>query len=256
MAVVRPIFVTLILILGIDSVAEQVFRPFFYKIGKSDKVSYVLGTIHQGVELSDLPPVVAEEAMAARIIMVEHVQPEDWVRTFFTDRLANYFKYLSEGEALTQSERDYLAREWGVPPQLAARVKSRDCPVMYYNDPGMEKSLEAEVLRIGYNKKAPLVTLDDEKLLQEIFVQFGNWRECDLRESMRSNAQEYYAGVTHLIDDYRVGDVQAISVDSMSPMIFRRNEGWIPKIEPELDKGGVFIAVGAGHLFTRTGILE
>lgn len=35
-----------------------------------------------------------------------------------------------------------------------------------------------------------------------------------------------------------------------------RNRGWMPKLETEFKNGAVFVAVGASHLFGRTGILS
>jgi uncharacterized protein YbaP (TraB family) len=39
-------------------------------------------------------------------------------------------------------------------------------------------------------------------------------------------------------------------------LLDRRNERWLPKLLPELDKGGAFIAVGAAHLLGKHGLLR
>ena len=39
-------------------------------------------------------------------------------------------------------------------------------------------------------------------------------------------------------------------------MIFARNAKWIPELEPLLDAGGAYIAVGAAHLRGPRGVVE
>jgi uncharacterized protein YbaP (TraB family) len=73
---------------------------------------------------------------------------------------------------------------------------------------------------------------------------------------MLSDPRAYYASAQSVLDAYRAGDELTMSRRHDDPMVADRNAGWLPKIELEIDKGNAFIAFGAAHLFTSTGILE
>ncbi|MBL8742154.1 MAG: TraB/GumN family protein [Myxococcales bacterium] len=69
-----------------------------------------------------------------------------------------------------------------------------------------------------------------------------------------------------LADAYRKGDVEKLTALTFDPeemkkhppmfdlLFFARNAKWAPKLGPMFDQGGVFVAVGAGHLLGDKGV--
>src|ERR1051326_1157485 len=59
-----------------DQICPRVTAPYFFKIEKNGKTSYLLGTRHIGVALAKFPPVVIETVHHAKLIVFE-IAPDD-----------------------------------------------------------------------------------------------------------------------------------------------------------------------------------
>lgn len=91
--------------------------------------------------------------------------------------------------------------------------------------------------------------------------------EEQVRELTRTLETETSAQARSLLLAFRSGDEQALgralfdeaeiqtSPGFYERVLYARNERWLPVIEREAARGGIFIAVGAGHLLGERGIL-
>jgi uncharacterized protein YbaP (TraB family) len=59
-------------------------------------------------------------------------------------------------------------------------------------------------------------------------------------------------GLQDIIDDYMSGDYAALNEE----LIISRNKAWIPEIEELVKSQPTFIAVGAGHLAGKEGVIQ
>ncbi|MBX3018182.1 MAG: TraB/GumN family protein [Bdellovibrionaceae bacterium] len=68
-----PIFFVLFLglLLSVSETRSETLRPFFYRIEKDGKVAHLLGTIHSGVNYSELPSSLREIAKASASLVIE-----------------------------------------------------------------------------------------------------------------------------------------------------------------------------------------
>jgi uncharacterized protein YbaP (TraB family) len=51
--------------------ALEIDKPYFYRLERDQKVSYILGTMHVGVSLMDLPMTILELSVRADVVLVE-----------------------------------------------------------------------------------------------------------------------------------------------------------------------------------------
>jgi uncharacterized protein YbaP (TraB family) len=54
---------------------------------------------------------------------------------------------------------------------------------------------------------------------------------------------------------YEAAMLSGMEAGDMEVLLDERNQAWVPKLAPELNKGGLFIAVGALHLPGEQGLI-
>ena len=130
--------------------------------------------------------------------------------------------------------------------------------------------LDALLLEFAVNHEIPVLQLDRAK---EIFALFTKrLSEADqvalLRDAFDDDRVE--RPLDAMLEAYLEGDLDTLHSFGIignenlkdvedrfdHELLYVRNHRWIPRLKPQLERGGVFIAVGAAHLSGEDGILH
>lgn len=270
------------------SAAVPYARGRFWRVEKDGRVSHIFGTLHSAdPALSSLPAPVEQALEAARLLLVE-VLPEEQRRL---SRLiaADPDRFFDAGGA--PLSRKLSAAAWrrlrkrltalGYDPGRAARIRPWFAAMLIASPPCiladmrrgarlMDFRLVDRVRESGRPVRAlegleetlaifELSTEDRQLALLRLGLAFAD----RLDELTVATRQLYLAGEIHriwLLNETFVAleTGEAALMDALQ--LFReralvaRNRAWLPAIEAELARGGVFIAVGALHLSGPDGL--
>lgn len=239
-------------------------KPFLYEVTrKGSKPSYIFGTMHLGFDYHALPLLVWESMSKCDTVVLEAD-----IRELAGE--AQKRIRLPEGESLA----DKLGVEaWA---KLVAIVGEGMAPALAKTQPWYATTivlarlfptalpLDLAVLREAEKSNKKLVFLEtiafQLDLISDVMTPNALAQLVDEGSEMRALLE---AGA----NAYHAGDFEALMKASLDPtaidggaamldrFIFARNRDWVGKLVPRLEKGGVFIAVGAGHLGAKDGLI-
>jgi uncharacterized protein YbaP (TraB family) len=250
-----------------NEACPSVTAPYFYKVVKAGKTSYMLGTRHVSVPLAKFPEVVRTQLRQAKLAVFE-VAPDDHSSI---DR---------PGYSLSEKVGPVLWAHYGelVGKQAARSVENGrastaliQAMVMYEDISAMlDIEIEHEVARDhiparGLESAAfqddLLDRLLDDRMLRVELEQTKDRKEIE--QDSHDDLAQYCAGS----DDtpgtdaktramFLRGGYTKDEIDHMDDlMVFQRNAAWIPELEKLFAQGGVFVAVGADHLIGDKGVV-
>ena len=234
-------------------------KPYFWKVEKEEKVSYLLGTIHIVVSLYELPcsDIILEQLKDSDLVFVEVVSNSDQEREESVDILSpkgKDFKHLN-----TYSQ--YFLNEKGVSSDLNCTglnfaVESL-CIMESLGVSSFDISMDEQVEFIARAHEIPLKSLDESDVVSQIEPAFT----CELVEEKI----EYYAQCTRdardFFDSYRRGDLAFRTGDTDSDydqfVLKQRNEQWISKFKSAHNNyDRVFMAAGAAHFIDAFNFID
>jgi uncharacterized protein YbaP (TraB family) len=245
-------------------------RPFLWSAEKGGATTYLLGTMHVGIDPETrLPQLVWDKLESEPSFAVETDVTDPAIAgiggrasgTLRDDLGPEYWKKLEL--ALTPQIAQALLHKSamipatmialrGLPPTppmdsiLLARAKNRGKQVIYLEPASrqvaiLEKHLNAKALRLM------LDTLDQveqqSKQLLAAYIAGDETQFNVITDEQRKDALAH-------------GYTEAEYDESMEDLLYRRNASWIPEIEKMHAAGGAFIAVGAMHLIGPRSVLE
>ncbi len=238
-----------------------------YELEIGGAKSWILGTMHIGVDAEKaLPKVVFERLDAADVVVFEAnvfdvdtmavlqkamlpegksakqgLKPESW--KLLVDRLGGF---------LTPESALERYRPWFLLTLLTADMLPKTEPM----DKVLYERADSAKKRIEY-----LETVDEQLVMIDKAI------DNAMLDDMLGDLKKAEAQVTELADAYRAGDAEGIAKVTFDPeemkkhpamfddMLFARNARWMSKLEPLGKKGGMFIAVGAAHLLGEKGVV-
>ena len=250
-----------------DEICPKVSSPFFYRIEKDGRVSYLLGTRHIGVALAKFPQVVRDRIDDAKLVVFE-LDPAD---TFKTPR-GGHDLPAEVGADVWKHYTDIVG------PAVATMVQHErpamaliGAGAMFEDATFLEREIQAEVaprhtpmrgLETKRFQDALIDKLLDVRLFRAIVSQTKDRSEIE-RDSRRG-LERYCNGTdkaTELSDEDRArlraaGYTDADIDGYEDALIYSRNGSWIPALEQLFSDGGAFVAVGAGHVRGPKGVAE
>lgn len=122
---------------------------------------------------------------------------------------------------------------------------------MYFAKTGEEQG--KEVLSLETIKEQMTILFEsqtEEEQLEDLLEM--------LREDMGEDVTTGIIAAYHqddLSDLYEAAMLSGMEAGDMEVLLDERNQAWVPKLAPELNKGGLFIAVGALHLPGEQGLI-
>jgi hypothetical protein len=245
-------------------------RPFLWMAEQGGATTYLLGTMHVGIDPETrLPQIVWDKLDAAAAFALEtdvtdraitnigarksgtlrdDLGPEYWkkLELAITPQLAHALVHKSAAIPATM-----LALR-GLPPTppmdgiLLARAKNRGKRIAYLEP----ASRQAALLEKHMNAKALKLMLDDPGKIEQqsrqllaAYVAGDEARFITITDEQRKDALAH-------------GYTEAEYDESIEDLLYRRNASWIAPIEKLHAAGGAFIAVGAMHLIGKRSVLE
>jgi hypothetical protein len=245
-------------------------RPFLWSAAHGGTTTYLLGTMHVGIDAeSRLPQLVWDKLEAAPSFAVEtnvtdpailniggrasgtlrdELGPEYWkkLELAITPQIAQALVHKSAMIPATM-----LALR-GLPPTppmdgiLLARAQNRGKKVVYLEP----ASRQAAILEKHLNARALKLMLDDlDKIEQQSRQLLAAYVAGDEARFIAITDEQRKDALAH-------GYTEAEYDESMEDLLYRRNASWIAQIEKMHAAGGAFIAVGAMHLIGKRSVLE
>lgn len=254
---------------GAVAPASKHVRPFFYKVEKDGQTSYVLGTMHIGIEPERLPPHVWSALDGAKAFAMEtNVQDPSLLgmlmrndgKTLEDDLGKEYWTKLE-----TALGKDMAAGIRGMKASTAAALlELRGLP--------MTAPMDIALVEKAKEGGKEIIYLEEAKHQQQLL---DRWLDVRALKMMLDDLDQAEGKSKQMLDAYAAGDeakVEALSTDRsawkqagrdeaefeqmLKELLLDRNAAWIPAIEKMHAAGGGFVAVGAAHLIGKGSVLE
>jgi uncharacterized protein YbaP (TraB family) len=245
-------------------------RPFFYSLEKDGKTSYVIGTMHRGVDAETrLPQIVWDKLAASPTFATEadlshpalagitqreqgtlsaELGPEYWkkLETAIGADMARQLDHSKAMAAATFLSLKYLPPTVAMDAVLLGRAMNQNKKLVYLesalDDAKMlEKHMDARMLKmmLDTDAKAP----EQAKKMLDAYLAGNGDGLLELNDTQRVDA---------LAHGFTAAEYDA----SIDDLLYKRNASWVAPIEELHDAGGGFIAVGALHLVGKRSVLE
>lgn len=253
-----------------NAAKDPLEHPLFWKLEKDGKTSYLLGTMHLGVDPNTrLPDFVWKSLDDSKFFAMETdlsaAKDLDVVRkdgtTLRSDLGEAYWKKLEQALGAKQA-----AQLMNVKPMIPATLLSmRGLP----QTPAMDGVLEGRAL----NGHKQIVYLEPFQVQTTALEKWMNTRALkDMLDDLAGGEQR----AKDMLAAYVAGDEQKILViqdserddwkkkgrpvseydEQMEDLLYKRNASWIAPIEKLHAEGGGFIAVGAAHTIGPRSVRE
>lgn len=242
--------------------------PFLWQVRKGQATSHVLGTIHTGVSIHELPGIVVATFDACNTLVVE----TDTAALNSPALMAALM--LPPGQSLeTMLGKDNWARlveHLGhvVPPPALARFQPWLISVMLaYENPqtmSQEPSMDSELVARARGQNKELVFLEEPLEQAEMLARTIDVH--DLKETL-ADVPGARLNLKAMVRSYRSGNLAAMAGLTLDPveiarepedielLLHARNRTWMDTLVPLLGRGQVCVAVGAGHFVGDQGLL-
>ncbi len=250
---------------------DPLAKPLFWSATKDGTTTYLLGTMHMGIDAeSRLPDVVFAKLDAAKSFAMETDLSDPGV--------ANIGKRATPGTIEADLGPDHWKRlEDLVTPAVAKAINQMKPMVAatLVSMRGLKQTapMDRVLLLRALDQKKPVVYLEQASLQAAILEKYMGVRELKI---MLDHADENVARMNQLFDAYVAGDEavflklsdegnaeslaagisQAELDEATDAMLYRRNASWVGPIEQLHAVGGGFVAVGALHLVGPKSVLE
>lgn len=290
----RKIFFLYLLICGFSGIScSTIQKPFYWKIEKDGKTSYVLGTLHRGIELREFPKQIHRDLENTRAVVLEITTESEKDNSFsYINRLTKakdlkevIKRTLIKNVAQNKSVKGFFTPEqWGrIENKVVSEISINRAIVQYLSlqmidavvtdrakatIPGYEykllttKPLDLEIEGQAIQMKKPLHRLDSLQIMQpscwdKMFV-------TSILFYLDNNKYDAIWNLVRLVEVYRSGDAEEliretkeIDRDFEKCLLEERNARWIPIIQKyHSEESPVFIAAGALHFVGEGNVLE
>lgn len=260
-------------LLGISPVVRAQEDALLWRISGAGLVtpSYLFGTIHlicpDDLRLSDsLPSALARaEKLYLEIDMDE---PGLMLKTMrLSMQTATTLKELLTTEQYARVDR-FLKDSLGMGASLFNMMKPFTLlSALYSRIPDCRKTVSVEERIMDMAKKQRKEVLGLETLEDQfaVFDRIPDSAQARMILDMIDHFPEQQSEFSRMVDAYRKQDLSALSaMMNSSPdmvgfeevLLSNRNRKWIPVMQKAMAQGGVFFAVGAGHLSGPDGLLS
>jgi|MudIll2142460700_1097286.scaffolds.fasta_scaffold15633_3 hypothetical protein len=243
---------------------------FFWSVEKDGKTTFMLGTMHMGVEPETrLPQIVWDKLDAAKTFAME----ADISDPKLGDALLR-----KSGSLRDDLGDDYWKKlEKAVGPGLGAQM-DRMTPMgaaalMALKDLPKTSPMDGVLLGRAINQKKQIVYLEEGSLQAEVLAKHMGVKALKMMiDTYETGAAQSKA----MLDAYIAGDpegilkvteaqkadalthgfTQAEYDEQMDDILYKRNASWIAGLEKLHAEGNGFVAVGALHLIGKRSVLE
>jgi uncharacterized protein YbaP (TraB family) len=246
-----------------------------WEISRQDSVpSYLFGTIHsEDPGVIDLAPAVEKAFTGCRQVILEVIMDDDAMAAGSTAMLMTDGRRLSEIVGKTLFEQTVAAlRSRGIPDMVAERMKPWAAAAAL-SMPASKTGLVLDMVLFQRAQQAGKPLHGLETIAEQLEVFEG--LPLDDQVALLRDAIEQFASIDGMNDEllaaYKRQDLaamMAINEASMATgdqrlagkfqrrLILDRNHRMVKRMEPWLQQGGAFVAVGALHLPGEQGLIR
>jgi len=258
---------------GSESTAPP--QPFLWEVRSGEHVSYLFGTMHAGAELDNALPERHRASLdSARTVVLEanvaDIDQQTSVRaallppnrTLDTILPSDVYQGLTTRLAATLPEAALRRmRPWFVSALIAvtaiqqARPEASTTPIdALIGEQARSRGASIVYLETAADQLGFINTVPEPYFVEEL-TEFVRTPEESTRQT------------TSLVDAYTRGDEAAITTllfdeestrthpDAYEILFYRRNRAWLAQLDPRMREGGLFVAVGLGHLLGERGLV-
>jgi uncharacterized protein YbaP (TraB family) len=245
------------------SPAGQITKPFLWKAEKDGKTSWLFGTIHLGVNAErELPPWIADKIGTTTAFVME-------ADTSDAGAISRVLMRTDGGSLRTDLGPDYWKKlEDAIGAQLAGGIDGMKpfaaMTVLLAKDLPMTVAMDGILAGRARTEGKPLHFLES---VEDQIAMIDPWMSPADIKAMLDEPGASKKQALDLLAAYRAGDGPAVAklFDDQTlwlaagrkaelypayidALLGKRNRAWAPQIETWHGEGGVFVAVGAGHL--------
>lgn len=242
-------------------------EPFLWRIKSESGDSYLFGTVHLGFDLEkDGPSVILERFAESDRFVTE----TDLSRA---PTVISRYLTLPEGETLSGK----LSKEdWALLEERVGDADSfdRQYPFVVVSKLMMELPPDRNPFEIPMDAvllQAAVRAGHQITYLEPVETQFEVLQEVldeDMLSEMLNDWDAEVDDYVEMTNAYRQGDPDGVSAiiyqeaddpeerRKLDLLLTNRNREWLPAIVSEVQEGRAFIAVGAGHLVGKDGLIE
>ncbi len=149
-----------------------------------------------------------------------------------------------------------ILKPWALSTMVSIKL-GLDCP--------QPAQYEMEIMKLAKESEIPLLGLET---IEEQLAMFDNIpydEQLELLMESVTDVEENKALFRKMVDTYKAQDIDKLyefilEQDDMEDfaefLLDKRNENWIPVLTETMSKKACFVAVGAGHLSGKKGVLQ
>jgi uncharacterized protein YbaP (TraB family) len=265
-------------------------KPFFWKIEKDGKESHVLGTMHAGIDIRELPIYVHENLDKSKVIFVE-ITRESELNNPYYERFNTYKDFFKKHEQIIYKnvetnntiQKHFTDEQWR---KILERVKPLGLDekvVPYFTLPILNillrqqrptfvnfeqmhiletKMLDGEVESRGILAKKPVRRLDP---LQRMKPHCYELRKISsILYQLDNNNYDYVRSLVEDVEAYKTGDAErllkkekAYDKELDKCLLDERNKHWLKVIDQHhKEEAPLFIAAGVRHFIGEGNVLD
>lgn len=286
-------FLLCVLVCGFTGVScSTIKKPFYWKIEKDGKTSHVLGTMHSGIDIRDMPEEVHKDLKDARAVLKEITIESEKNNPFSDDvrakNLKDYFKQ-HEQKINDNIEKNITVKDQFTPeqwirienhiaklgversvipyftlPVIHVFLKDRKTLYVTYSQQAVlnVKSLDLEIEFKALKAKKPVYRLDPLERMKP-----SCWDRMWVKSIVFYLDNDRYDWINDFVtmaDDYKTGDEKILLRGEKSYekeldkcLLDERNAHWAPVIEKHHQKDSpLFIAAGVRHFVGEGNVLQ
>ena len=260
-------------LMGISLVMQAQEDALLWRIsgGSLGKPSYLYGTIHlicpDDLRLSDsLPSAMARSDKL--YLEIDMDEPGLMLKTMrLSMQTTTSLKELYTPEQYARLDR-FLKDTLGMGVSLFNKMKPFTLlSALYARIPACRKSVSVEerILEMAKKQRKEVSGLETLEEQFAVFDQIPDSAQARMILEMIDHFPEQQMEFIQMVEAYRKQDLSALSaMMNNSPdmvgfeevLLLKRNRKWIPVMQNAMAQGGVFFAVGAGHLSGPEGLLS
>jgi uncharacterized protein YbaP (TraB family) len=272
----RISIILFVVIALLQTACSSIKKPFYYEVSRGDKKAYVVGTVHYGYNVDELPKFISKDFSEVQTLLVEldlqygNITSGDQFKEHFTDyyslnkaakmgtdRLLTPKAWQNAVSTLPEYKPEVL--KYLPPTALLGLLGSKNREQIYTSTSraygARNEKMDIQFITKAKSKQYDLIYLDKD--INQLISCLDVMSLGAIENLVNPNRIDKSHHFNLLFDAYESGDEKnlnttikfKLNAKTIQCMFYDRNYNWAETIDKIDDKKWpLFIAVGAGHL--------